>query len=270
MPADSRIARVVELCGDLEDDSFYRWWQSTGKNVFVEAKRPLAVKRLDLNNLQEHLFREQALYLEIPLTIRKETILKQVKRYLDQCHEGRDLNLAETSQAIFRLHTKRYRLRVLETGYWVLLYRLLYPEIQAWRIGDRLQIAPHQQVREQDRMTNPKPFEMLNSLTGRYLYKAKYTLLNAERDSFPNTSKIVVDGDYAPFGSEHQAEFLATTTGTDTKPSEWNTWLSSHFAATLRFEIIRRNHIEDATRLPGSKTRLRLPAFIAGTSDLLA
>jgi len=269
-PADSRTARVLRLCGDLEDDSFFRWWRSTGKQVFAEAKRPAAVRELDLTQLQSHPFRDKAIYLEVPLTIRKCTIIRQVKKYLEQHHDGRKLNLAETSDATFRLHTKRFRLRVLETGFWVLLYRLLYPEIAVWRIGDRLQIAPHQKVRGIDRLANTKPFTMLSSLTGRFLYKAKYTQLNAEFDSFPNSEKIILTNNWQPFSEDQQAGFEAATVGIGDAPSEWQQWLHEHYADYLRQEIIRRNRLLDDVKMPDSKTRKRLPEFIAGTSDLLA
>ena len=268
-PVDSRMARVVSLCGDLSDDRFYVWWNATGKQVFAEAKRPAQVTELNLQNLQEHLFRENALYLEIPLTIRKETILNQFKKYLDQHHQGRELDLAANSQATFRLHTKRFRLRVIETGYWVLLYRLLYPDIQAWRIGDRLQIAPVNKVRLQDRMLTPKPFDMLNSLTGRYLYKARYMQLNAERDSFPNTTKIQLDDEFEPFGQPHHAAYLAATSDNNNGACAWHQWLHKNYATALKYHVIRLNRLDQVARLPDSKLRKRLPDFIAGKSDLL-
>lgn len=269
MPIDADMAKVVRFSGDLEDGSFYRWWNKTGKSLFAEARRPSKVTKLDLLNFQSHQFKDKAIYLEIPLTIRKETILKQVKGYLDLHHDGRGLDLAKTSEATFKLHTKRFRLRVLETSYWVLLYRLLYSDIPVWCIGDRLQIAPQHKVRLQDRMTYPKPFDILNSLTGRYLYKARYMLLNAEQNSFPNTAQYISDENSKPFGNEYHADFLASTVGNADKVSEWQNWLNEEYASALKFEIIRRNHLDDVVKLPDTKTRRRLPDFISGKSDLL-
>ena len=269
MPLQTDMAKVAGLCGDLEEDNFYRWWNSTGKQVFAEAKRPAKVTLLDLSSLHSHPFKEAAIYLEIPLTIRKETILKQVKSYLDLHHDGRDLNLAVTSEATFKLHTKRFRLRVLETSYWVLLYRMLYPEIPIWCIGDRLQIAPHRKVRLEDRITNPKPFAILSSLTGRYLYKARYMLSNAERDSFPNTTQIINKKNFKPFGTKYHSGYLAAITNNLDQPSEWNCWLQEKYSSLLKHEIVRRNYLGDSMRFPDAKIRRRFPDFLAGKSDLL-
>ena len=265
------MAEVYELAGDLKEDRFRRWWEDTGINLFVEAKRPPTVKTLDLQKLQEHRFKEKAIYLEIPLTIRKETIQKQIREILNQTHEGRDLDVTENANAIFKLHTKRYRLRVVELEYWVLLYKLLYQDIKVWKIGDRLQLSPHLKLRGAERgiRFGDKRFNQLNSLTGRYLYKARYTLAHAERRSFPNGSKIVVPENFMPFGERHDQAYRAAIGQIDGVESEWQKWLHDEYAVTLKYEITRRNRLEEKMKLPGSKLRQRMPDFIAGKSDLL-
>jgi hypothetical protein len=119
-------------------------------------------------------------------------------------------------------------------------------------------------------MANTKPFTMLSSLTGRFLYKAKYTQLNAEFDSFPNSEKIILANNWQPFSEDEQAGFEAVVVGTGNGSSEWQEWLHEHYADYLRQEIIRRNRLLDDVKMPDSKIRKRLPEFIAGTSDLLA
>lgn len=268
---DANMAKTYELAGNLKGSNFRRWWEETGVNVFAEAKRPATVKVLDLENLSQHPFREKALYLEVPLTIRKELILKKIREELNKVHDGRDLDVTKTANAPLRLHTKRYRLRVIELEYWVLLYRLLYEDIKVWRIGDRLQLAPHLKLRTAERRleSRDKRFNQLNSLTGRYLYKARYTLMNAERKSFPNGGKIILPEDFKPFGEKHDQEYQAAIGRIDGVESEWKKWLHDEYAISLKYEIIRRNRLEEKVKLPGSKVRQKLPNFIAGTSDLL-
>ena len=137
-PKNEALARAWANSGDLSNGLFRRWWKATGAHVFAEAKRPASVRAINMDQLEEHRFYPQgsSLLLEVPLTIRKETILQQVKRLLALEHEGRALNLAATSTAQFALHTKRYRLRTLELEYWVLLYRMLYPNISVLGIGE--------------------------------------------------------------------------------------------------------------------------------------
>lgn len=268
---DPQMAEVYELAGSLKEDRFRRWWEDTGVNLFAEAKRPPKVKALDLERLQEHPFRENALYLEVPLTIRKETIIKQVREALNELHDGRDLDVTATANAPFKLHTKRYRLRIVELEFWVLLYRLLYEDIKVWRIGDRLQLAPHLKLRTAERRVQygDKRFHQLTSLTGRYLYKARYTLAHVERRSFPNCGKIIVPDDFMPFGEKYHQDYLASIGKIKGVESPWRTWLHDEYAISLKYEIARRNHITEKMKLPGSKVRLKMPDFIAGKTDLL-
>lgn len=267
MPVQPQMAETFKQIGNLER-SFIAWWRETGRFLFAEAKRPARVQKLDLDTLQEHEFRDGALLLEIPLSIRKETIIKQVKRLLAEEHEGRELDLAATSTAKLKLHTKRYRLRTLEIEYWVLLYKMLYPEVAIWQIGDRLRIARQLRVRGVERGANERVFANMNSLTGRYLYKARFTLANVERGIFPNAepqdNEILM-----PFGEKLQEEYIAATEGVDGESSAWHKWLVEGEWPELRTRIIMKNNLVDVIRLPDSITAKRFPDFVAGrTNDI--
>ena len=266
----SQMSKTYALAGDLSHNDFNKWWRDTGCNVFAEAKRPASVQMLALDSLHKHEFYENSLLLEIPLTIRKETIIAQVKRILKNEHDGRALDLAGTTTAKLKLHTKRYRLRTLEIEYWVLLYRLLYGDIATWRIGDRLQISPSLRVRGVDRdllSSVSNPFDKLHSLAGRYLYKARHTLAHVQQGSFPNANKAVAAD--ALFGKKGETDYIAATIGRTGKPSDWQKWLHRQYHQRLVGEIARRNRLEAALRLAGNRIHQRLPAFISGTSDLL-
>lgn len=272
---DPQMAKTYELAGNLKSNNFRRWWDETGADIFPESRRPPKVKALDLENLHQHRFKEKAVYLEIPLTITKKTIFKKVKEILNELHEGPKLDVTKGANAIFKLHTKKYRLRVIELEHWVLLYNSLFPSIKAWRIGDRLQIAPHLRVRNVERKDDYEVnnrFHKLTSLTGRYLYKARYTLAHVERMSFPNASKIIVPKDFKPFGEKYDKEYLEAIGKLDKEKKEesaWNIWLREEFGTTLKYEIAKRNRVADQMKLPGSKLRLKFPDFIAGKTDLL-
>ena len=266
---DGGMAESYELAGNLKGGNFRRWWEETGVNVFAEAKRPATVKVLDLENLIQHQFREKALYLEVPLTMRKELILKKIREELDKVHDGRNLDVTKTANAPLKLHTKRYRLRVIELEYWVLLYKLLYEDIAVWRVGDRLQIAPHLKLRGAELRLVKDKYNQLTSLTGRHLYKARYTLTNAERKSFPNTGKIVIPQDFMPFGEKYHRDYQAAIGEVNGERSVWKEWLHEEYDVTLKYEVARRNRVQDLIKLPSSKVRQRLPDFISGKSDEL-
>ena len=276
------MAKVAEAFGDLRSGNFKKWWRETGTKIFAESKRPSKVVALDLSQLNRHRFDTEKMYIEVPLSIRQQTIVRQFKGILVERHKGRALDLLKHSNAEFKLHTKRYdnELHPLKNEYWVLLYRLLHPRIEIWRIGDRLQVAPQHQIRDAygniadpDLYGRYRPNRHLNgltSMTGRYLYKARFALLNAERGSFPNHNAVEVSERYQPFGLKHQTEFRhATEDGKDGSESAWRNWLRREYAADLKVEVARRNHVEPQLKIIDGLVRRRIDPFIAGTSDLL-
>lgn len=278
--SDPKVAETYEMSGNIFEDNFYKWWNATGKQVFSEAKRPAKVRQINLDQLENIELYEKSVIVEIPLTIRKETIVSQLKKLLatvegvdEPLHAGRLLDIAGTSTAKFRLHTKRFNKTTLEREYWVMIYRLLYPKVEIWRIGDRLRIAPHLKVQGIDRLNylsfKNNAFTKLHSLTGRYLYKAKRTILNVERGSFPNPNKLEFDENHMPFGKKYHQDYLAAIGKVPNEPAAWITWLNKKYKDKLFREIVKRNHIEREYLLPDSKARQRLPAFIDGSSDLL-
>ncbi len=271
-PVDAQLAATVERIGDLENPSFGLWWRRTGQRVFEEARRPDQVRLVPVDESTAHTLYERSIVVEVPLTIRRETILTQFRRLLATHHHAQAEGLLDQSTAPFRLHTKRYRLQAVERSYLCLLYRLLYPKIAIWRIGDRLQIAPSIRVRGIERGVfddRSGPFVRLHSLTGRYIYKAQYMLYHLERGAFPNTSSPPSNGTKRPFGAKHHQDFLDATRLDGKSPSPWSEWLDEKFSSNIRHEVVERNHLEERIRLPDSKARRALPAFIAGQTDEL-
>jgi hypothetical protein len=270
-PVDPSIANVVASFGDLRSSSFGNWWRTTGTHIFAESKRPPKVKALDLQQLHEYEFDTEKLYIEVPLTIRQQTIVKQFKELLSTKHDGRLLDLAAYSTAQFKLRSKKARMVTLKNEYWVVLYRLLHPNIEVWRIGDRLQLAWQHRVRDVNGSIPNADKGPVNSITGRFLYKGRFTLLNAERGSFPNADPIELSERHQPFGLKHQTDYRAATNDAkDGTECAYKKWLKEEYALSLKNKIARCNNLEAHMRLPGSKVRQRIDAFISGESDLLA
>ena len=279
-PSDPKVAETYELVGDIFDGNFYKWWNATGKTIFSEAKRPAKVRTVDLDQIEKIELYEKSVIVEIPLTIRKETIVSQLKKLLasidgveEPLHAGRRLDLIATSNAKLRLHTKRFNKTTIEREYWAIIYRLLYPKIEIWRIGDRLRFAPEHKVRGVERIqylsVQSNPFTLLHSLTGRYLYKAERTILNAERGSFPNPNKVEIPEDYTPFAKKFEKDYMAAIGKVKGEPAVWLNWINETYAERLTRQIVKSNHLEREYMLPDSLVRLRLPAFIEGRSDEL-
>jgi hypothetical protein len=271
-PVVPKVAEVCEQAGDVREDRFNKWWRGTGSVLFEEARRPLQLRRVDEQTLGDHEFYPQgkSMLVEVPLTATSRTLVKQFKKLLAQTHGNQRVDVLEHSNAAWKLHTKRYNLVALENQFWVLIYRLLYPDIAAWRIGDRLQISPGLKLRDIDRQRyagKTSPISRAQSTVGRFLYKAQRTVANAELASFPNFNQISAAD--MPFGEHHHKNFLIATRGTVSEPSAWQQWLHEEFHWRLVKRIKEKNRIAGMTAVD-PKVVQRLSKFIAGESDLLS
>jgi hypothetical protein len=268
-PVDPAIASVAASCGDLSHSHFQLWWMKTGRHRFAEVVRPSSVKVLALDNLIFHKFNKDKLYLEVPLTIRKQTIISQIKDILVTAHEGRRLDLVKHSNAEWKLHTKRFNSNAFKIQNQVLIYRLLYPKIEIWRIGDRLQMAAHHRVLDVDGTILTRSKHALNSLAGRYYYKARFLMLNAERGSFPNFDSIEVSNSSLPFGQKLHKEYLiATTSAENGEDSPWLIWLKTVYHGNLERDIKKANIFRNNLNPSDAEGERHFSDYISGKTDL--
>jgi hypothetical protein len=267
-PRHAEIAKVLKYGGDFLNQDFHTWWEKNCERLFAEPSGRKELVGLKLNDLATHTYDKNSLYVEVPLSIPIDRVMKDFHSILMQHHKGRKLNLAATSQAIWPLHTMRYRLEVIERGYWTLVYKLLFPNLSIWRIGDRLQYAPHLKVRGTEWSSNEQRFNSLNSLTGRYLYKGRYTLENAEQGIFPNLKKPdAVCSDF-PFGKKYQTDFLKSTSTINGEKSPWITSLENRLSHELMLIVYKRN-LRYISADPSADTTEKFLAFFRGQTDQL-
>ena len=270
-PRNSQLAKVIEQAGDLSERNFNKWWTATGSQLYVEETRPRQVRLVDEENLDDFIFypKGKSIVIEIPLTISQGTINKKIHEILVAHHAGRSLDVMEHSTAKWALHTKRFDLTTIEREYWTLLYRTLYPDISAWRIGDRLKLAPGLNLRDIDRWKfnrKSSPMDRMSSTIGRYLYKANWTLWNAELGTFPNATKATPIEE--PFGSKLNGEFLEATGKRIDMSSPWQEWIHKEYHENLVQRIRQKNHIAGMSSVT-PKLIQTLPKFIAGETDQL-
>jgi hypothetical protein len=92
-------------------------------------------------------------------------------------------------------------------------------------------------------------------------------LWNAETGlGFPNNTEHKPVA--TPFGKREHLNYMAAITSTRDQPSEWSAWLHAEFHEDLLQQVKRKNKIRGTAALDHNLIQ-RLPAFVAGTSDLL-
>ena len=267
-PISADTAKVIKKGGDIFGENFFYWWVQNCENLFAEPLGRKVLTGLKLNELKDHSFDKNSLYVEVPLSIPINRVMKEFRSILTIHHQGRRLNLAATSQAAWPLHTMRYRLEVIEKSYWTLVYSLLYPSLSVWRIGDRLQYAPHLKVRGTEWSSNERRFNSLNSLSGRYLYKGRHTLQNVEHGCFPNLNRPENHHNEFPFGKRHQTDFLKLTAMDAKKRSPWLNWIAKNNEDDLT-RIVYEKNFNYISAKPSADTTERFLEFFRGSTDQL-
>lgn len=265
--------------GSRTHDAFQRWWSSEGRYLFAEDQLPAKVLALDVSRIESYAFDTDKLYLEIPLTKRRKTIMSEINKILANVHEGRAFDLAKTSTAKLRIYTKRYRLRSLERNYWVLLYKLLYPKMPLWRIADRLQLSPALKVRGTE--TDSDAWQLgtssvakLNAMAGRYLYQGRFLLQNLQLGDFPKVKQDPRYETFRPFGTAAHDWYLSKLDSEGRRRwlhmnhhRELMTYVLEQNKKTYLLERIKQLRSKHESHLDPERTLLRVRRFLAGESD---
>ena len=275
-PAHKPLASTLEAAGNLGITTWWAWWRRHGNVTFAERLAiptvRVATPGLDLRSYKELWHsRQRILLVEVPLTIPTRSILRQIKQILDEeGHSRKDFDPAPFSTAPFKLHTMRYRIRNIETRFWVLLYRLLYPDVPVWVIGDRLRLAPRHKMRglaHESSAAKRKAKAGLESITGRHLYKARYMLEHMNHGVFPNDQPIAENAGFTGlFGRKWATQYREFVLGSGTAQSEWIKRVRRDNIEALRKHVLQIN-LADRKGADESRARTRLDAFMRGLYD---
>ncbi len=136
------FAKMAKDFGRLGDDFNY-WWLRTGREIFAEQMALPRVRALEHGvtvNLDQI---NSKLVVELPLTIRRSTILRQINRLLDEHHQGAELRVMKHGSAKRKLYPEsRMRLATLKVLHDVWMEKKQNPELEWYAIGEKLGLSP--------------------------------------------------------------------------------------------------------------------------------
>jgi hypothetical protein len=183
---DEPYAGMARHFGRLGDD-FDRWWLRTGREIFAEQMSLPRVRMLEHGvtvNLDQI---NPKLVLEVPLTIRRSTILRQVNRLLDEHHQGAKLRVMKHGSATRKLYPdSRMRLPTLKVLYDVWMEKKQNPELEWHVIGEKLGLSPVFLPAERDDEKEIKyKSRCMTIVIQRYHRKAAALIDFAARGDFP-------------------------------------------------------------------------------------
>lgn len=180
--------------GDVVQLSFPQWWQTVGRYLFAERKAiPKVQSYTHSRDLEEITSMRDKLVLEIPLTMRKSTAVRQINKFLKQAYEGRDVVPREQSTARRKLAKSKLRKETLVKM--LDLYELRYrkPDLSLWQLGEAAGIELDLMARTTDgqQITLQQERIRMGIAVSRYLSQARNLIWNATEGKFPSIKPLV-------------------------------------------------------------------------------
>jgi hypothetical protein len=188
-----RLKHMHDDFGDLNDMTFVRWWPRTGRYLFAERKAIPKVQsythRRDLDEITN--LRDKVL-IEIPLTIRKSTVVRQINKILKDAYEGRDVVPREQSTARRKLAKSKLRKETVSKMLDLYELRDRYPKLTLWQLGERAGLELDLMARSTDavQMTLQEERIRMGIAVSRYLKQARNLIWNATEGDFPSIKPL--------------------------------------------------------------------------------
>lgn len=185
-----KLANLYKDFGDVDEKSFAQWWTNQGRKIFAERKKLKRVEVIDERHQLERLsIHEDRLIIEVPLTLRRQTAIRQIGKALQKAYESRDpVDIWEQSTAKRQIIKSKIRMKTIEMLLRVWQIRNEYPALNNYEIGLKAKIDLDILARttDGDQLDDALERRRMTIAVSRYLAQAKNLIANAELGIFPS------------------------------------------------------------------------------------
>lgn len=185
-----KLANLYKDFGDVDEKSFAQWWTNQGRKIFAERKKLKRVEVIDERHQLERLsIHEDRLIIEVPLTLRRQTAIRQIGKALQKAYESRDpVDIWEQSTAKRQIIKSKIRMTTIEMLLRVWQIRNEYPALNNYEIGLKAKIDLDILARttDGDQLDDALERRRMTIAVSRYLAQAKNLIANAELGIFPS------------------------------------------------------------------------------------
>lgn len=164
------------------------WWKKTGRVIFSERHDYPMVRAITKDRALDKLEveTENFLILDVPLGLRRVTILEQINKLLDEHHLGRDLDVWAQSTAKVKLHKSKLQEKTLPTLVYVAEILHRQPDILLYELAQLAGLAEiHLGRSVQEELTKREERQRREMSASRYKDQANQLVHNAARGRFP-------------------------------------------------------------------------------------
>lgn len=182
------LSDTYALFGDVTT-SWPAWWQKIGRNIFSERQQypkvrvlseETALRKIDVNS-------KDFLILDIPLNLRRVTILEQINNFLEEHHLGKDLDVRAQSTALVQLETTKLQHKTIPILVDVAEILFSNPDIQLYQLAQKAKLAEHHLGRSRSETLSAEDEKQRRQMAAsRYKEQAEKLIYNAARLKFPS------------------------------------------------------------------------------------
>jgi hypothetical protein len=172
--------------------SFPQWWMRHGRKLFTEIKPFKKTLVIDSNQqLEKTRLSKDKLIIEIPLTLRKQTVIRQIGRILKAEYEGRVVDVMQVSTARRKIIKNKMRMTTVEQLLEIKAVRDANPRMTLNEVGIAAGIVLDLNARIYDEgaMTEADERRRMTIAVGRLIRQAKNLVINAGMGKFPSLQK---------------------------------------------------------------------------------
>ncbi len=184
------LGETYDKFGNIFDfPHFDSWWLKQGRFLFIQQE-PKKVKAFDSSTFRRSDADTDKLILEIPLTLRKQTVMRQIGKELKKAYEGREINIQKNSSAKVKFEKSKIRMTTVELLLKIYLLRKKHPDFSLNELGIRAGVELDLFARiTNDADMDTSEYERIRRMTiavSRYLKQARHLIDNAAHGLFPS------------------------------------------------------------------------------------
>ena len=171
------------------------WWRKVGRYLFIEDK-PLKKVRVisedkEFNRLK---LDQDKLIIEIPLTIRKQTVMRQIGKELKKAYENREIDILKESTAKVKFEKSKMQMSTAQLLLDIVRLRNKHPKYPLAKIGQLAGIELDlfaRTTKELDLAVSDEDYEnrRMTIAVSRYSAQANKLIHDAVRGKFPMLKK---------------------------------------------------------------------------------
>lgn len=186
-----QLAETYSKFGNVFDyPHFDIWWRKVGRYLFIQQQPLKKVKAINEEAFRRSDVEGDKLILEVPLTLRKQTAMRQIGLLLKKAYENRVVDIQKSSTAQIKFEKSKIRMTTIEQLLNIAKLRNRYPRLTLNELGIKagIKLDLFARITNVGDMDDEEYVEArrMTIAVSRYLKQARHLIDNATHGIFPS------------------------------------------------------------------------------------